>query len=80
MTVRLAERLRGHTSTLTFIERYSELRDLGYRDWQTAARLGMTMSSLERQLGRYGLPISALLRDMAYEERQRWRSRGREAA
>lgn len=54
----------------SFPERYTELRDLGYPDWQIARKLGCSLSSLERQLGRYRMPIRELLREMAREERE----------
>lgn len=56
-------------STLTFPERYAELFDLGYPDWVIARKLGCTLSALERQLGRYRIPIRTQLREMAHEER-----------
>lgn len=59
-------------TTLTFTERYDELRHaLGYPDWQVAKRMGISLSSLERMLERYGRPIGEELRDLAREERDR---------
>ncbi|OKH62362.1 hypothetical protein EB74_16960 [Mycobacterium sp. SWH-M5] len=64
------------TTTLSFLERYDELRgDLGLPDWQIAKKLGITLSSLERQLERYGRPVSDLLRELANEERHRHHQR-----
>lgn len=57
-------------STLTFPERYAELFDLGCPDWEIARKLGCTLSSLERQLVRYRIPVRPLLREMAREERE----------
>lgn len=57
-------------TTLSFIERYDEMHAIGLPDWQIAQRLGVTLSSLERQLSRYDRPVSDLLRDMAREERE----------
>lgn len=57
------------TTTLSFTERYDEMRDIGLPDWQIAKRLDITLSSLERMLERYDRPVSDLLRDMAREER-----------
>ena len=59
------------SSTLSFTERYLELLDLGYQDWQIAKHFGVTLSSLERQLQRCGMPVSPLLAEMANEERSR---------
>ena len=58
------------STTLSFLERYDELHGLGVPDWQAAKRMGITCSSLERQLERYGRPVSELLRDIAREERE----------
>lgn len=59
-------------TTLTFTERYDELRHvLGYPDWEVAKRMGISLSSLERMLERYDRPISEELRDLAREERDR---------
>ncbi|UVG34690.1 helix-turn-helix DNA binding protein [Mycobacterium phage Mask] len=60
-------------TTRTFCETYDELRLLGYPDWQIAKRMGITLLSLERQLVRYGRPISEQLREMAGEERAKRR-------
>lgn len=56
-------------TTLTFLERYDEMRGIGVPDWQIAKRMAVTLSSLERMLQRYHRPVSDLLRDMAQEER-----------
>ncbi|OBC11401.1 hypothetical protein A5784_34960 [Mycobacterium sp. 852013-50091_SCH5140682] len=61
-------------TTLTFLERYDELHGLDLPDWQVAKRMGITLSSLERQLERYHRPVSELLRDLAREERERHRA------
>ncbi|OMB79247.1 hypothetical protein [Mycolicibacterium conceptionense] len=56
-------------TTLSFTERYDEMHAIGLPDWQIAKRMGITLSSLERELARYDRPVSDLLRDMAREER-----------
>lgn len=56
-------------STLSFLERYDEMRrDLELADWRIAERMNMTYSALERQLDRYGLPVSTDLRARATAE------------
>lgn len=62
-------------TTLTFLERYDELRDLGVPDWQIAKRMGLTLLSPVRMLERYDRPIPPLLREMADDERARQRGR-----
>ncbi|XTP37123.1 hypothetical protein ACORG1_13275 [Mycobacterium sp. TJFP1] len=62
-------------TTLTFLERYDELCDLGVPDWQIAKRMGLTLLSLVRMLEKYGRPIPPLLREMADETRGRHRER-----
>ena len=59
------------SNSLSFTERYLELHELGYQDWQIAKRLGMSLSSLERGLQRCGMPVSPLLAEMANEERSK---------
>lgn len=66
--------VRG-ASTLSFLERYDEMRDLGIPDWQIAKKMGISCKALERQLWRYGRPISALLGDMTRDEEERTRRR-----
>ncbi|UJL29959.1 hypothetical protein HZU38_05515 [Mycolicibacterium vanbaalenii] len=61
-------------TTLTFLERYDELRDLGVPDWQIAKRMGLTLS-LVRMLEKYDRPIPPLLRELADDERARQRGR-----
>ena len=56
-------------TTLSFLERYDEYRDMGVPDWQIAKRMGISFSSLERQLERYSRPVGELLREIAHEER-----------
>ena len=60
-------------TTLTFLERYDELRDLGVPDWQIAKRMGITAASLVRMLERYGRPIDRLLAEIAHDEGERQR-------
>jgi hypothetical protein len=45
----------GDTAPASFLDRYEELVDLGYRDHQIAARLGIQLESLERSMYRAGL-------------------------
>ena len=56
-------------TTLSFTERYDEMRSLGILDWQIAKRMGISLHSLERMLERFGRPVPPLLREMADEER-----------
>lgn len=63
---------RGGANPAGFVERYRELRDeLGQSDINIAARLGIQLGSLERQLIRHGLTVSAELRSLAHRERAR---------
>lgn len=54
---------------LGFVDRYNELRELGYNDHHIAAKLDIRLSSLERSLDRAGLPVSDALRQAVREER-----------
>lgn len=56
-------------STLTFLEKYQELRDLGVPQWEIANRLGITIESLVRKLGAARLPIDPLTQQMVQEIR-----------
>lgn len=58
----------GGRSTLTFIERYDEMHELGIPDWQIAKKMGITANALERQLARYRRPASDLLKELSSEE------------
>lgn len=49
----------GSEERLSFAERYTELRHLGFNDAEIAARMGITEASLERQLWRHGLRQAA---------------------
>ena len=51
----------GRHETLTFRDRYLELRDCGYNDLFIAQRLNIRPESLGRQLLRHNMPISDLL-------------------
>lgn len=51
----------GRHETLTFRDRYLELRDCGYNDLFIAQRLNIRPESLARQLLRHNMPISDLL-------------------
>lgn len=66
-----AMNIRELPSTLTFRERYEELRTLGYQDWQIAKRLNMYLASLVTMLQRNELPVSEQLSMLADEERKR---------
>lgn len=48
----------GRHETVTFEDRYTELRDLGYHDLQIVTKLGIQPESLLRQLNRYGMTPS----------------------
>jgi transcriptional regulator with XRE-family HTH domain len=48
----------GSDEPLTFEERYTELRELGYHDLQIVSKLGVKPESLLRQLNRYGITPS----------------------
>jgi transcriptional regulator with XRE-family HTH domain len=45
----------GQREKVTFTDRYLELRELGYRDYQIAQRWGIQQESLLRQLDRHGV-------------------------
>lgn len=55
---------------LRFPEKYTEMADLGMTEWEIVDRLGITFTSLKRQLERYEMPISATVYEMVQEERQ----------
>jgi hypothetical protein len=57
-------------STLSFLERYDELRTLGILDWEIAKRMGLLPGSLLRMLEREGRTGSELLRAIAKEEEE----------
>ena len=57
-------------TTLSFEERYDELRDLGVPDWQIAKRLGISIESLARMLCRAGRPLDPLLSEMVAEQKR----------
>jgi transcriptional regulator with XRE-family HTH domain len=48
----------GRHEVVTFEERYTELRELGYNDLQIVTKLGVKPESLLRQLNRYGITPS----------------------
>ena len=48
----------GRHETVTFEDRYTELRELGYHDLQIVSKLGIKPESLLRQLDRYGITPS----------------------
>lgn len=53
-----------------FVERYSELADLGVGQVECARRLGITWASLVRQLQRHGIAVGAELQSLAHEQRR----------
>lgn len=53
----------------TFIERYTELRDIGVREVDMPKRLGVTPGSLVRMMQREGITPSALLKEIGEERR-----------
>ena len=53
---------RGVHRTIGWDERYLDLRDLGFKDVDIAAKWGIQLTSLIRQLDRYGIPQSAELK------------------
>lgn len=61
------DRARGRKGG--FVERYTELVDLGYSQIDCARRMGITWASLQEQLNRHGLPVGQELRDIAHEQR-----------
>ena len=48
----------GRHEVVTFEDRYTELRELGYHDLQIVSKLGIKPESLLRQLDRYGITPS----------------------
>jgi hypothetical protein len=83
-----ADRLEHHTEsllhgkdsnvdddTIPWPERYAELRQLGYLDWQIAKRFGISNLSLLRQLNRYGIPVRPEFAHMCAEDREQVRGR-----
>lgn len=58
---------RGRKS---FVAAYRELSNAGFSDLFIAADLGIKPRSLERQLDRHGLPVSAELRTAVRRERE----------
>ena len=63
----------GRHETVTFEDRYTELRDLGYHDLQIVSKLGIKPESLLRQLDRYGINPSADLVSVASSRKHRKR-------
>jgi hypothetical protein len=59
----------GKHHRVTYVERYRELRELGYNDLEIAKKFGVQARGLKRQLDRYGLPVSELLVAEAGRER-----------
>jgi hypothetical protein len=50
-----AQPFTGRSTRLSWLERYTELRDLGYNDVQICDKLGCTPEALERQQFRFGM-------------------------
>lgn len=55
---------------LSIVDRYSELRDLGFSEREILRRLGMRAGALSRQLYRYGIPVTTELSRLAREDRR----------
>ena len=54
-----------------FLDRYEELVDMGLTQVECVARMGVAPESLVRQLDRYGIAVSAGLRNLEREHRRR---------
>jgi hypothetical protein len=63
----------GQQETVGFVERYTEMRELGYNDLQIVSRWSMKPESLERQLHRYGITPSPALTNLAGTTKHRKR-------
>ena len=61
----------GRHEHVTFEDRYTELRDLGYHDLQIVSKLGIKPESLLRQLDRYGINPSPDLVAVASSRKHR---------
>ena len=59
----------GHQERIGFVERFTELRELGYSDLVIAERLDIRPSSLLRQLKRYDIKPDAALTTASAQER-----------
>jgi transcriptional regulator with XRE-family HTH domain len=57
----------GQRRAIRWDERYLELRELGFKDVEIAAKLGIQLHSLMRQLDRYSIPQSAELKLLMHE-------------
>jgi hypothetical protein len=55
----------GQREAIGFVERYTEMRELGYNDLQIVARWGMKPESLERQMHRHNITPSPALITLA---------------
>lgn len=56
----------------SWLERYTELTDLGYSDIEIMRKFGCTANALIRQQGRYGItPSAVLLAEERYEQDRR---------
>lgn len=53
-----------------WVDRYRELRDLGFTDVEIIRRWGVKPTSLVRQLDRHGIPVSRELEAFLVERRQ----------
>lgn len=61
-TVEVPPNIHGERTTLTFPERYGELRyDMGLPIWQVAKKLGHSPASLYRMLLRYEMTVPSEL-------------------
>lgn len=54
-----------------FVDMYTELDQLGYQQWQIANKMGITITSLKRELNRYEIPVHPLTASIAAEQRMK---------
>lgn len=61
----------GEKVVVGFVERYEEMRDLGYNDLEILSRWSMKPESLDRQLHRYGIQPSPELSNLVSSAKYR---------
>ena len=59
--IHLPQRWAARKHRSPWEDRYQEMVELGYNQLEIADRWGIQPQSMQRQLNRYGLPVSALL-------------------
>ena len=64
------QRARAIQQPRPFLDRYQELTDIGVRDVDIPKRIGVTPGSLVRMMQREGITPSALLKEIAGEEKR----------